>query len=62
MEKAKYVIINSDNKYFVEILSNNKIAFDKDKTEAREVDWEEGQELISYIEFKTGKVCDLESI
>ena len=62
MNKAKYIIINSDEEYFAEILANNKIRFIKDIAQARIMDWEEGQELISYLEFKIGKTCILEAV
>lgn len=62
MNKAQYIIINSDEEYFVEILPNNKINFSEDINSARKVNYEEGQELVGYLEFKIGKACMLESI
>lgn len=60
--KAKYVIINSEEKYFVKILRDNSILFTNVKEEATQIDWEETQDLIPIIELYDGHVCMAENI
>ena len=55
MEKSKYILINSDNEYFVEISKVNKVMFTKDLAEATQVPHSDTQELIPIIEMYTGK-------
>lgn len=50
MKKAKYVIMNSDNEYFVKINKLNKAVFTNDKNKALEVEFSETENLIPIIE------------
>lgn len=59
--KAQYIIINSEDKYFVKILENNSILFTDKKDEATKMDWNDSQELIPIIESKTGHICMAEN-
>lgn len=57
MAKARYIIINSEDNYFVEINAINKIVFTKDKKEATTMDYSDTEELIPLIEQYSGHVA-----
>lgn len=62
MEKAKYIIINSEDNYFVKINEMNKIVFTKNEQEATQVTYDESQELIPLIELYSGHVAQAEPV
>lgn len=57
MKKAKYIIVNSEGKYFVKISEQNKIVFTQNKREATEMYYSDTQDLIPIIELYDGHIA-----
>ena len=62
MKKAKYVLVNSKDEYFVEINKLNKGVFTKDKKEARKMFYSDTEDLIPYLEKQNGVTIMAEQI
>lgn len=62
MEKAEYVIVNSDGEYFVKITKINTIMFTKRIGEATKLSYDEAQELVPIIELYSKIICIVEPV
>ncbi|MDF2880198.1 MAG: adenylate cyclase [Clostridiaceae bacterium] len=62
MKKAQYIIINSNNDYFLRIAENNSIVFAKDKELATVVSFEDSEALIPLIKLYSGQIASAEQI
>lgn len=62
MKKAKYIIVNSKDEYFVEINKLNEIVFTKDKDKATQVEFSDTEDLIPLIELYSGKTSIIEEV
>lgn len=62
MKKAKYRIVDSQERYFVKISEQNKIIFTKNADEAAKMDYSETEDIIPLIEQYSGHVATAEPV